>query len=63
MKYIDFEYNINNDFDVDIWSKKATRAYTDLHAINREKMNGWLDIEKIIKNEDIEIIKNFCKRS
>ena len=61
MKYIDFEYNINNDFDVDIWSKKATRAYTDLHTINKEKMNGWIDIEKIIKNEDIETIKNLAK--
>ena len=62
MKYIDFEYNINKNFEIDNWSYRAIRAYTDLHVNHKGKMNGWLEIEKLIKRAEIDTIKKYAEK-
>lgn len=61
MKYINLNYNIGDKFNINTKEAKILRAFTDLNTEEPGKMTGWLNVNKIITDEEKEKIKTIAK--
>ena len=67
MKYINFDFAIDESFDINSYEQIALRAFTDLHIKRTGKMSGWLDCEKLLKDTEkkqmLKIVKEVKKEA
>ena len=61
MKYIKFEYEMLDNFDINTIKSSATQAFSDLNEKEENKMTGWVDVENIISKQEIDDIINISK--
>ena len=61
MKYIKFEYEMLDNFDINTIKSSATQAFSDLNEKEENKMTGWVDVENIISKQEIDEIINISK--
>lgn len=61
MKYINFDYEMLDNFDITSAKNAVKTAFLELSEKKEDKMTGWLDVDNLVSNDEMKDIINISK--